>query len=276
MVLDRGQELSDFLRRLRNRTPPDRTGLPGGMASRRRAPGLRREELAALAGISVDWYTRLEQGRAERPSPSVLDALSRALDVTADERAHLYALARGERPPLHRVVSESVDPSLARVLRFLPADVPAYILGFRWDVLAWNRGACELLVDFEAIPAARRNLVELTFLDQALSERYVEWNDVAQSTLANFRASIGRHVDVPEVQELVAHLMECDARFAAWWRDHWVAEKSTGTKLFRGDGGVPFAMRFESLLSPSAPDQRIIMYSPIELRPTPGTHNGDT
>ena len=259
--LDRRRELADFLRRRRARVTPAEVGLPDA-TGRRRTPGLRREELASLSGISLEWYVRLEQGRAERPSPAVLDALARVLRLTDDERSHLYALARAERPPLVDAPAESVDPSLERVLRSLPDDVPAYVLGRRWDVLAWNRGACELLVDFAAVPPARRNLVELTFLDERLRHRYVDWEQVGRSTVANFRASVGRHLEVPGVHDLVGRLSEADPRFAAWWADHEVEEKTSGTKRFRRGGGEAVTLRFESVLSPSAEDQRLIVYTP--------------
>jgi transcriptional regulator with XRE-family HTH domain len=274
VALDRQHELADFLRRLRGRSSREAVGLPVVADSRRRAPGLRREELAALAGISVDWYIRLEQGRAERPSPSVLDSLARVLHLTDDERSHLYALAGAERPPLDRSVAqragspqeqaatEPADPSLVRVLRSLPAEVPGYVLGRRWDVLAWNRGACDLLIDFAAVPAARRNLVWLIFRDEHMRGRYAEWEQVAHATLANFRASVARHLEEPDVQAMVAGLAGSDSRFAAWWGEHAVAEKSTGVKLFHGPDGASFAMRFESVLSPTAADQRLIVYTP--------------
>jgi transcriptional regulator with XRE-family HTH domain len=259
--LDRRRELADFLRRRRAQLGPGEAGLPQA-AGRRRTPGLRREELAALAGISVDWYIRLEQGRAERPSPSVLEALARVLRLSTDERAHLYALARGERPPLGQAPDEIPDATLERVLRSLPDDVPAYVLGRRWDVLAWNRGACDLLVDFDALAPTRRNLIELTFLDEEMRDRYADWEQVARSTLANFRASVGRHLELPDVQQLVAHLADTDAQFAAWWRLHEVEEKATGVKRFRVRSGEIVEMQFESVLSPTAQDQRLILYTP--------------
>jgi len=230
-----------------------------------------------LAGISVDWYTRLEQGRAERPSPSVLDSLSRVLRLTADERSHLYALARAERPPLDRHAhqrseepapargeTEPADPSLVRILRSLPAEVPSYVLGRRWDVLAWNQGACDLLVDFGAVPVTRRNLIWLTFRDQEMRSRYVEWEQVAHATLANFRAAVARHLDERDVQAMVAGLAGSDPTFAAWWSEHEVKEKSTGVKWFHDGQGSTFAMRFESVLSPTAADQRLIVYTPSD------------
>jgi transcriptional regulator with XRE-family HTH domain len=256
----RQHELGDFLRRRRADISPAEVGLPD-VTGRRRTPGLRREELASLAGISVEWYVRLEQGRAERPSPAVLDSLAKALRLSGDERSHLYALARGERPPLADIPQEVVDPALERVLRALADDVPAYVLGRRWDVLAWNRPACELLVDFGTVPPDQRNLIRMTFLDERVRRRYVDWEQVARTTLANFRASVGRHMELPDVQDLVAHLTDADPLFARWWSEHQVSEKTAGTKRFHGPGGITH-LRYESVLSPTAQDQRLIVYMP--------------
>lgn len=258
---DRQRELADFLRQTRARITPEQVGLPAS-SGRRRTPGLRREELAALAGISVDWYIRLEQGRGERPSPSVLDSLSAALGLTSDERAHLYALARGERPPLQTAPAERVDPGMGRLLHALPEDTPAYVLGWRWDILAWNRGACTLLVDLDALTPARRNLVELMFLDAGMRGRYLDWEEVARTTLANFRAAIARNLDQPEAKALVDHLRDSDPDFAQWWDLHEVQEKTAGVKRFRGADGQPGYWHFQSVLSPSSGDQRLIVYTP--------------
>jgi transcriptional regulator with XRE-family HTH domain len=263
---DRQRELADFLRRSRARIGPEQAGLPAP-SGRRRTPGLRREELAALAGISVDWYIRLEQGRAERSSPSVLDTLSESLRLSDDERAHLYALARGERPPIHDASTETLDSSMERILRSLPQDTPAYVLGSRWDILAWNQGACELLVDLDALAPARRNLIELTFLDEGMRARYLDIDAVARATLMNFRAAVARHLDQPETKALVDHLIASDQNFAVWWELHEVKEKTSGVKRFRGHDGKPRHMRFESVLSPTATDQRLIIYTPTTDSP---------
>jgi transcriptional regulator with XRE-family HTH domain len=259
---DRQRELAGFLRQSRARITPEQAGLAG--SSRRRTPGLRREELAALAGISIDWYIRLEQGRAERPSPSVIDALSRALQLNPDERAHLYALARSERPPLSSASGEDLDPSMARILHSLPATTPAYVLGWRWDILAWNQGACELLIDFGAIAPDRRNLVELTFLDAGMRDRYLDIDLVARTTLMNFRAAAARHLDRPEAKALVDHLLAGDENFATWWGLHQVQEKTAGVKRFRRPDAKPQLMHFESVLSPTASDQRLVIYTPAD------------
>jgi transcriptional regulator with XRE-family HTH domain len=256
---DRQRELVDFLRQARARLTPEQVGLPAS-SGHRRTPGLRREELATLAGISVDWYIRLEQGRGERPSPSVLDSLSGALRLTDDERAHLYALARGERPPLATAPAERVDPGMERILHAMNS--PAYVLGWRWDILAWNAGACDLLVDFDAVTPARRNLVELMFLDPGMRARYLDWDEVARVTLANFRAALARNIDRPEAKALVDHLRDSDPDFSRWWDLHEVQEKTSGIKRFRGPNGEPIAWHFQSVLSPSSGDQRLIVYTP--------------
>lgn len=209
-----------------------------------------------LAGVSVDWYIRLEQGRADRPSPSVLDALCRALQLSSDERAHLYALARAERPPLDPPRGESPDASLQRVLRALPDTTPAMVLGRRWDVLASNNALHKLLVPFDQ----EHNLVERTFLDPVLRSRYLDWADVASETVANFRASVARHLELPEVQQLVHMLSTRSPEFATRWAEHHVREKSSGTKRIR-HGDAVATYQYDTLSSPTSPDQRLITYT---------------
>lgn len=213
-----------------------------------------------MAGVSLDWYTRIEQGRGERPSPSVLDALAETLRLSRDERHHLYALARAEHPPLNAPADEHPDVSLLRVLESLPSDLPAMLLGRRWDVLAWNSPLQELLVPFEDYPPERLNLVALTFLDDAYRKRYADWTAVAEETVANFRASVARHLELPDVQQLVGELTDASPDFARWWVSHEVREKTSGVKAFRlGDRTVRF--RYDTLTSPSTADQRLVIYT---------------
>lgn len=257
--LDRRRELTDFLTQRRAALTPSDVGLPPG-PGRRRTPGLRREELALLAGVSLEWYTRLEQGRGDRPSPSVLDALAAALRLSRDERHHLYALARAEHPPLDVPVDEHPDASLLRVLESLPDDMPAMLLGRRWDILAWNSTLQDLLVPFGNYPARRRNLVRLTFLDPTYRERYVDWPAVAEETVANFRASVARHLTLPDVQELVAELIDASPDFARWWESHQVREKTSGVKALRF-GNRTEHFRYHTLTTPSSADQRLVVYT---------------
>jgi transcriptional regulator with XRE-family HTH domain len=262
-TLDRRRELADFLARRRGALRPADVGLPD-TGGRRRTPGLRREELATLAGVSVDWYIRLEQGRIDRsnrPSPAVLDALSTALRLSPDERDHLYALARGERPPLTPVPREDADESLVRMLEILPGTVPAFVLGRRWDVLAWNDAAVDLLVPFGEYPPERRNLLWLTFRDENYRSRYADWAAVAEETVANFRATVARHLELPQVQTLIRELAGADEDFARWWSEHHVREKSSGVKRFHWRGTVT-AFRYDTVVSPANPDQRLVTYLP--------------
>lgn len=258
--LDRRHELADFLIRRRGDLTPSDVGLPAAGGRRRRTPGLRREELASLAGVCVDWYTRLEQGRAERPSPSVLDALAQALQLSSDERHHLYALGRAERPPLDSPREERPDPTLLRVLHVLPDSVPAMLLGRQWDLLAWNAAFSDWFVPLDTYPPERRNLVELTFMDPAYRDRYADMPAVAEETVANFRASVGRHLDLPDVQRLVTRLAEASPDFARWWAEHHVREKSSGIKRICRSGQT-IAFRYDTLLSPSSVDQRLVTYT---------------
>src|SRR6185437_15083233 len=150
----RRDELADFLRQRRATIQPDDVGLPAG--GRRRTPGLRREEVAALAGVGATWYTWLEQGRDVRASFEVLEAISGALKLTPAERNHLIMLGRGEEAPSCKPPAERVSPTLRRLIENLGPS-PAWVLGRRWDYLAWNRAACAVFGDFGSVPRAARN-----------------------------------------------------------------------------------------------------------------------
>ncbi len=168
----RRDELADFLRTRRAALQPGDVGLPNG--GRRRTAGLRREEVAQLAGVGVTWYTWLEQGRDVRASLDVLEALARALRLTATERTHLLLLGRGEEPPPPKSPAERVSPTLKRMMKSLDPN-PAFVLGRRWDYLAWNRAACAVFGDFEKVPRGARNHVWLTFMDPARRELWLDW-----------------------------------------------------------------------------------------------------
>ncbi|MEU3878174.1 helix-turn-helix transcriptional regulator, partial [Streptomyces sp. NPDC029704] len=193
MVLDRRAELGEFLRSRRARLRPEELGLPD-YGGQRRVPGLRREELARLAGVSVDHYVRLEQGRTLHFSEAVLDAVARALRLSAVEREHLYRLARpwseadrADGPP----PSQQVRPGLRRLLESA-SDVPAYVVGRNTDVLAWNRLAAALITDFGALPPRQRNLARLVFLDEGMRSLYADWRGKASDVAAYLRPAGAR------------------------------------------------------------------------------------
>src|SRR5690349_14790008 len=164
-------ELADFLRRRRASLKPEDVGLPNG--GRRRTPGLRREEVAHLAGVGTTWYTWLEQGRDVRASLDVLEALSRALRLTPAERTHLVLLGRGEEPPPCKS-DERVSPTVKRLIQNLGLN-PAYVLGRRWDYLAWNDAATTIFGDLGSVPRAARNHVWMHFMDARRRTMFPDW-----------------------------------------------------------------------------------------------------
>ncbi|GAA1933045.1 helix-turn-helix transcriptional regulator [Kitasatospora viridis] len=208
-------ELADFLCRCRTRLAPGDVGLPPGV--RRRTPGLRREEVAQLAGLSVDYYTRLEQGRGNRPSAPLLAALARALRLTARERDHLFRLA-GQEPPRTTRALTHLSPALLLLLDRLH-DTPAQLLSRLGDVLARNRMAVALFGDRSQQPPRERNLAWSWFTDPASRARFApaEHERLAHGLVAELRAVRAADPDCPEGAELVAELLAASAEFTELW-----------------------------------------------------------
>ncbi|WP_307163240.1 helix-turn-helix transcriptional regulator [Streptomyces rishiriensis] len=223
-------ELADFLRRGRARlTPPD-VGLTPG--ARRRTPGLRREEVAQLAGMSVDYYTRLEQCRGPRPSRQMLTALARALRLTADERDHLFHLI-GEEPPRRETASTHVSPGLMLILDRLD-DTSAQVVTDCGEVLAQNAMARALTLDVMSRPRRERNLARMYFLDPGARVLFPEEDraDHARAHVANLRAVTAARPDDPAPAALVAELRAGSAEFARLWEEHQVSLRHKATKRF--------------------------------------------
>jgi transcriptional regulator with XRE-family HTH domain len=259
--MDHRPELSDFLRARRARLTPAAAGIdPAG--ERRRVPGLRREELARLAGVSVDYYVRLEQGRGGvHPSDAVLGALARALQLDPAEHAHLRRLARAPLAPApRRQRAQRVRPEVQRLLDRLE-EVPAFVLGRRMDVLAWNRLAARLHVDFAALPARMRNMPRLVFLDDAARELYPDWQQVARETVAYLRFEASAHPDDADLHELVGELSTRSPEFRRWWARHDVREKSHGTKRYRHPLVGELELHYETLALPADDRQTLVTYT---------------
>ncbi len=197
---------------------------------RRRVPGLRREELAQLAGVSVAYYTRLEQRDGHNVSAEVLDAIARALRLDGTERAHLMDLARPKaRRRRQSRRPQQVRPAL-RTLMDAMDGVPAYLVGHRQDVIGWNRLAAAVFGDFGALPAAERNLVRLMFLDPATAELYGEWECQACWVVSNLRLYAGQHPDDEQLSALVGELSVKNEEFRRLWAAHTVADKTHGVR----------------------------------------------
>ncbi|MCU1646288.1 MAG: hypothetical protein JWN03_6563 [Nocardia sp.] len=259
-------DLGEFLQSRRARIQPSDAGLRE--YGRRRVPGLRREEVAQLAGVSVDYYIRLEQGRGRNASDAVLDAVARALRLTDPERAHLYALARpsgGHLPSTPGVYQDSLRPGARLLLDAITA--PAFVLGRRMDVLGWNALA-DTISGFSALPEAERNQARSLFLDPAAADFYPEWEIVAAETAAFLRRDAGLHPDDPELAVLVDELSRRSEAFRRIWAAHPVKEKTYGAKLIQHPVLGPLDFGYETLALPGDPDQLLVVYTAVPGSPT--------
>ncbi len=259
----RRAELADFLRRRRADIKPEDVGLPGG--GRRRTPGLRREEVAQLAGVGATWYTWLEQGRDVRASQDVLEGLARALQMTPVERAHLLLLGRGEEGPTSAPPPESASPSLRRLIDTLGPAI-AYVLGRRWDVLAWNQAARAVIGDFDAIDPASRNHLWLMFTDPTRRETMPDWEAAARNCVAKFRVDHARHLGDPSFEELVSALRGASRDFCRAWKRHEVGWSSGGRKELHHPEVGALLFEHQAFHPTDEPEQRLILYTPV-----PGT-----
>ncbi|GEB52323.1 helix-turn-helix domain-containing protein [Streptomyces cacaoi] len=245
--------LGDFLRVRRSGLRPADVG----MASHglRRVPGLRREEVAVLAGVNADYYTRLEQGRERHPSSQVLDALSRALRLDDDARAHAHRLAGGVPDARPAPRQDEVAPDLRRLMDGYP-HTPAFVLGRTLDILAANALAEALYAPFR--PAD--NLARMTFLDPAGRDFYVDWDRAAHATVANLREAAGVDPDDPRLRALVASLNERSAEFSALWQAHAVRGKTREAKRLHHPDVGPLTLTFQAFDVRDAPGQQLVIY----------------
>ena len=250
-------ELAAALKAARARIEPHDAGLPTG--TRRRVPGLRREEVAHLAGISVDYLVRLEQARAPKPSDQVLAALARALRLTDDERDHLFLVA-GSSPPRPGCIDGNVRASTLRVLERL-TDLPAVVLDAKGDVLAWNDLATALLGDFSSWPPPTRNIVWRRFLGGATRVAASPEEDarVAGESVASLRAVAAKYPDDPGLLRLLAELRSSE-RFVQLWEDARPTERRSSTKSIDHPELGRLELDCDALHLPEA-DQRLIVYS---------------
>lgn len=256
-------ELREFLRTRRARLSPAEAGLPPH-AGTRRVPGLRREEVAWLAGVSVDYYVRLEQGRNGAVSSEVLDAVARALRLDRVEREQLYDLVRRRRA--RPQPEQRVNPALARVLDSLTG--PGMIIGHRLDVLAINRLGSLLYTDFAARPPEERNLIRYVFTEPVARERIGDWAASARATVAALRRYAGSWPGESRLAELVAELSLRDKDFQRWWAAHDVLAYTHGTKVYRLPGLGELTLDFAALTLPDDPDQTLYAYTADPGSPT--------
>lgn len=252
------RELGDFLRARRGRLSPESLGLP--RHRRRRTPGLRREEVAELAGIGVDWYVRLEQGRPVRPSSATIDALARALRLSELEHQHLRALAGGGGH--RRFQPETAPASLLRLLEGLSQ--PAYVTGRRRDLVAWN-AAADAIFDFSALAADERNiLVSMLTVPRSRALFGPGWADEARRMVSQFRATHDLWAGDPAFLDLLRRLREGCPEFEGWWERHEVSRPVSGRKTLHHPTRGVIAFDHASFQANDDPGLKLVIYTPAD------------
>ena len=257
--LDPRTALSEYLRTRRARLKPADVGL-AEYGRRRRVQGLRREELAQLAGVSVAYYTRLEQGNARNVSVEVLDAISHALKLSDAEHTHLLHLAKPKqqkrRPAPQR---QQVRPALLELLTAMEG-VPAYVWGRRSDVLAWNRTASAVFGDWAARAPEERNWARITFLDPAARRLFADWESKASDVVGHLRLDAGQHADDPLLAELIGELSMKSEDFRTMWAAHDVKRKSHGSMRLMHPLVGELTLRYETFTLPGDEEQSLAIY----------------
>jgi transcriptional regulator with XRE-family HTH domain len=260
----RRREFGDFLRSRRERLAPVSVGLPDGF--RRRTPGLRREEVALLAGVGTTWYTWLEQGRDVSASSEVLSALADALRLDAAERHHLFVLC-GRAPDAKSTGCEVIDEPLRRMLVSL-TDQPAYVLGRRWDVLAWNDAAKVLFGNYDELKGDERNVMHMVFANKRHRRLLIDWDEVAPATLAMFRADSARYAGESAFEQLKTTLMSLSAEFREWWPKNEVLRRLSSKKRIQHSIAGRMDFEYMSFAVVDKIDMKLIVYTPLEENQT--------
>ena len=260
-TVDATQELAAFLRTRRERLDPQDFGLPARRQSRR-TPGLRREEVAELAGVSIDYIVRLEQARGLRPSAEVVEALARALRLAPEERAYLFDLAQ-QRPRTADRLTTTAAPPLARLVEDL-SPLPAMLTNHRYDILAWNAEMARLMVDFGTLPPERRNAMWVCLMHPELREFYVDRERTVREGVAHLRTAWAAYPDDAALTGLIAEFIARDEDFARLWAERDIRINGRGRKELRhADVGV-IAVDFEVLVPLQDPDQRLLVCRPVD------------
>src|ERR1700759_2307963 len=250
-------ELGDFLRSRREKLTPKSMGLPSGR--RRRTPGLRREEVAELAGVGVDWYIRLEQGRTVSPSVTTIDALARALRLSKAEHAHLRALTHNAGRKAF--VPETVPPTIRRLVESL--NQPAYICGRRLDILAWNAAADEIFA-FGRLPESDRNSLVSVLTNPAMRRLFgASWEDEAKRLVAQFRATHDLWAGDPAFIDLLQRLRDGCPEFTAWWETDDVGSAAADEKVLKHPKKGTLRCEYASFEANDDPALKLVIYTPV-------------
>ncbi|CAN5469005.1 helix-turn-helix transcriptional regulator [soil metagenome] len=259
LELDRHHELSDFLRSRRARLSPEQVGLPRG--TRRRTPGLRREEVATLAGVSPEWYTWLEQGRNINVSGQLLESLARVLQLDANERVHLFLIALRHSPPVQTFSPPTISPTLQQFLNQL-GTTPACVVDARTNIIAWNAAQGAVFGSDETASERERNLIWRLFTSPQARQVNEEWQELARVYLAQFRAGYGRFISDPWWAEQIAELSQISPAFRELWARHDVLNVAEGRKTMHHPLVGELAFDFLWLQTVDADDLRLLIHTP--------------
>lgn len=250
--------LGSFLRNRRMRLDPVLLGFPTG---RRRTPGLRREEVAQLANISPTWYAWLEQGRGGAPSREVLNRIANGLMLTEPEREYLFILAFGHPSGTDYDNPDAITPRLQGVLDALPYS-PAIIKTAIWDVVAWNKAATAVFIDYAQLPREQRNILRLLFTDGRARAVQEDWEGMARFVVSAFRADVARVGGSREAEQLVEELSLISPEFDAFWRSNDVSNHGEGVKRLRHPTLGLLELEFSTFLLEGQPDLNMLIFNP--------------
>ena len=254
------RQLSDFLKGCRARLSPADVGLPD--TGRRRTPGLRREDIAVLAEVSVTWYTWLEQGRDIQVSADVLERICATLRMSADEREYLFALVQHRPAPLVASATQEVSPSLVHMLNALA--VPALVMTSRWDVIAWNE-LTTIFRNYDELPPEKRNLLRILLIeDETYQHDAEQYEAMARRVLSKFRVDYSQTPEDPAFEELIAELAARSPIFRRFWNSPEVMNRSEGVGQYPHLGGVSF--EHSSYVPEGSPMLRLVIYVPYDVQ----------
>lgn len=258
--------LGHYLKDRRTRLDAARLGYP---MTRRRTPGLRREEVAQRANVSITWYTWLEQGRGGAPSADVLDRLAGALALTDVEREHLFLLAQNRPPEVQHQQTQDVTPQLQRILDTLEFS-PAYVKTPDWDVIAWNRAAEVILPDLLSLPEGKRNLLRLVFCQPHMQEKVLDWESVARFVVATFRAETAKTNISAYTKALIDELSQLSPAFKSMWLEHDVRTHGEGTKHIRHPTLGLITLEYSAFAVDGKPHLGMVIYNPVTAKDKAG------
>ncbi|WP_313199903.1 helix-turn-helix transcriptional regulator [Rhizobium sp.] len=261
-AIDKAREdnpLGSYLKDRRAKLDPAEFGIA---TTRRRTPGLRREEVAQRANVSATWYTWLEQGRGGSPSSDVLDRLARALALTSAEREHLFLLAQHRPPEIRHQPFEPISAQLQRVLDAMTFS-PAVLRTALWDVVGWNAAASVVMTDYALLPPEDRNILKQIFCNERVRGHMVNWERDARSAVASFRAEAIKAAPAQALQAMVEDLSQASPEFSAIWQDYDIQNYGAGTKHFRHEIAGDLMMEYSSFTVDGRPDLGLVVFTPM-------------